>query len=81
MSQTELQKLQEENKVLKRKLEVAKAWMEREVKSQVHSVAKRKVNKMTSDLKQDFLSENIEEVISQRIVDYFGELLLLNAPA
>ncbi|MCT4616861.1 MAG: hypothetical protein N4A38_01465 [Candidatus Gracilibacteria bacterium] len=70
----------EENNQLKKKLEVAKAWMEREVKSQVHKVAKRKVGKMTEDLKHEFLNENIEEVISKRIADYFGELLLLNAP-
>lgn len=78
---TELEKLQEENRILKRKLETAKAWMLREVKSQVHSVAKRKVGKMTEDLKEEFLTENIEEVISKRIVEYFGDLLLLNAPS
>lgn len=75
-----IDELTRENLELKRKLNFAQSWMEREVKSQIHNVAKRKVGKMTENLKSSFLNENIEEMISKRIVSFFGELLLLNAP-
>lgn len=75
-----MQELLEENIALKKKLWVAQAWMEREVKTQVHNVARRKVWKMTENQKSSFLNENIEEVISKRIVSFFWDLLLLNAP-
>jgi len=80
MPNKELEQLKKENDYLKRKLEIAKVWMRREIKWQVHKISKLKTNKMTASIKEDFLKENIEEVISKRITDYFWELLLINAP-
>lgn len=83
----ELKKLLEENLELKKQIEIftskmktVKIWMEREVKAQIHKIAKSKTSKLTSNIKQDFLNENFENVIANRINNYFGDLLLLNAP-
>ena len=79
--------LLEENELLKKqierlnkKLDIVKIWMEKEVKSQAHKIAKLKTSKLTQSVKEDFISENFEEVISSRINEYFWDLLLLNAP-
>lgn len=83
----ELKKLLEENLELKKqveimtsKMKIVKIWMEKEVRAQAHKIAKSKASKLTSSVKEDFLNENFEDVIANRINDYFGDLLLLNAP-
>lgn len=78
--QQQIQELKKENEQLKHLLAIAKAWMDREVKQSVHKIAKRKVGKMTDTLKEDFLKENIEEVIATQINRYFWDILLMNAP-
>lgn len=72
--------LEQENTELKRKLKVSQIWMEKEVRESAHKIATRRVGKMTVDEKTDFLTQNQEEIITNRIRGYFGELLLLNAP-
>jgi hypothetical protein len=64
-------KLKKEIEFLTSKLERVKIWMEREVKEQTHKIAKAKATKLTSDTKQDFLNENFEEVVANRINSYF----------
>lgn len=76
-----LEKLKKENLDLKRKLSIAKLWMEREVRSQVKKIAKWKVSNMTSKTKDVFFSNNVEEIITKKVSDYFGEIMLLNTPA
>lgn len=76
----ENEELKKEIEKLNKKLEIVWDWMKREVKSQTHKVARQKTKKLTTNIKEDFLKENIEELISTRITTYFGELLLLNAP-
>lgn len=80
-------KLLEENEELKKEisklrstLRIVKIWMEKEVKEQTHKIAKQKTKNFSFDTKENFLKENIEEVISKRISIYFWDLLLLNAP-
>ena len=41
--QQKIQELETENAVLKHKLAIASAWMDKEVKASVHSIAKRKL--------------------------------------
>jgi len=76
----ENKKLKKELEIQKQKLEIVKLWMEREVKDHTHKIAKQKTKKLTNQIRQDFLSENFEEVISNQIYNYFWEILLLNAP-
>ena len=78
--QIELNSLQQENESLRHQLEVCRIWMRREVDQAVHAISKRKVTKMTEVDREGFLRENQEAIISKRIGDYFGDLLLLNAP-
>ncbi|MGE4444290.1 MAG: hypothetical protein AB7E37_04830 [Candidatus Altimarinota bacterium] len=84
---SDINKLLEENLQLKKDIEIlqsrlgrVKIWMEKEVKAQAHKIAKSKTSKLASSVKEDFISENFEEVIATRINNYFGDLLLLNAP-
>jgi hypothetical protein len=77
---SELVRLTLENAELTRKLEFCSKWMEREVRDQAHRIATKRVGKMTSIDRDDFLGQNQEEIITSRIRAYFGELLLLNAP-
>jgi len=80
-NQNTLEELQKENEILKKKLAIASAWMDKEVKASVHTIAKRKLNNMTDNLRDSFLRENVEEMISNQITSYFSELLLMNAPS
>lgn len=72
--------LKKEVEILQSKIARVKIWMEKEVKAQAHKIAKSKTSKFTSDVKEDFINENFEEVIASRINSYFWDLLLLNAP-
>lgn len=77
----ENEKLLKENKELKKKLEVAKNWMKKEIKENVKKISKNRVKKMDSEVKNIFIEENIEEVITKNITDFFWEILLLNIPS
>lgn len=78
--QLDNQKLKEENLILKKKLLAAKVWMEKEVRQQVKKIAKRKISYMTYQTKDKFFSENVEEIITKKVADFFWEILLLNTP-
>ncbi len=80
MAEKAFEELLKENEALKRQLEVCVRWMRREVEESVHKISKRKVSKMTEVGRDDFLRENQEAIIGKRIADYFGDILLLNAP-
>ncbi len=72
--------LKKEIEILNSKLKVIKIWVEKEVKAQTHKIAKSKTAKMSQEVKDNFFNENIEEVIANRISNFFGDLMLLNAP-
>ena len=72
-----IEELQKENEKLKRKLLIAKIWMEREVKAQVSKITKNNIKKIT-DIKID---DNIEDVITKKIINFFWEIFLLNIPS
>jgi len=73
--------LQEENELLKHKLEVAQNWMKKEVSEDKNKISKAKINNSTLKEKTCFLNDNIEEIVSNKIQDFFGELMLVNIPA
>jgi uncharacterized metal-binding protein YceD (DUF177 family) len=70
-----LQKLQLENQDLKRKLQIAEAWMKREVRQQVARISEEQQNE------NDNVDDNSEEIISEKITEFIGEILLLNIPS
>lgn len=80
MSERSIEELIKENEKLRHQLDVCVRFMRREVEESVHKISKRKVTKMTESGRDDFLRENQEAIMLKRIQDYFGDLLLLNAP-
>lgn len=72
--------LKKENQKFKTKLQIVEVWMKKEIKEQALKIAKQKTSKLTWETKENFLQENFEEVIANRINGYFWDLLLLNAP-
>ena len=78
---SELKRLQEENRLLKQKLEIAQDWMKREISGQIKKIATKKVTETTLWEKACFLHENIEEIVTKKIQQYFGEIMLLNIPS
>lgn len=75
-----LEELKKENLDLKRKLSIAKLWMEKEIKSRVSTIAKSKVFNLTSKTTDAFFTENIDDIITKKVSDYFWEIMLLNTP-
>jgi len=78
--QSEINDLKQKNKELNKKLFIAKLWMEKEVREQVKKISKRKISAMTCRTKDRFFAENVEEMITKTVSDFFGEMLLLNTP-
>lgn len=76
----DIEKIKQENLELKKKLSIARHWMEREVKSQIKKIESWKVSKKASISTDVFFSENVEEIIINKVSDFFGEILLLNTP-
>jgi len=78
----EIDKIVHENEELKRKLSVAQSWMKREVRNQIKNVAMARIKEIDSPEGSwnDLSPEELEKQISDQIVDYFGDILLLNAP-
>ena len=73
-------RLSQEIKELKRILRIVKIWMEKEVKWNVIRIVKNRLLNLTRETKKDFLNDNIEDIISKKISDFFGEILILNIP-
>jgi hypothetical protein len=63
--------LEEENFILKNKIEACAKWMKKEVEAQIHKIAKRKALKIFESSKDDFFRENQEQIIASRIQNYF----------
>ena len=77
----ENQKLKLENAELRRILAVAKNWIEKEVKTSVVKIARRKLINSTRTTKDNFFNDNVENLITQKISSYFWEILILNTPS
>lgn len=85
---SDIKELQNQNKFLREKvilleakLKVCENWMAREVKESVKKISKRKVNKMTCNTRESFMQENIENIITKKIQDFFWEFILMNTPS
>ena len=73
--------LEQENINLKRKLHLSKSWMQKEVHQARLRISKQHESWMTITEKKKFLDEIQPNIIEKMIIDYFWELLLLNAPS
>jgi len=63
-----IQELKKENALLRKKLEVAKLWMSKEVKNQIWSI------------ENSWSSENLEDTIQNKIENFFSGIILINLP-
>jgi len=73
-----LEDLKKENDLLKKKLSIAKIWMEREVKNHIKNITKQNLKLDIFNEKNEFFSKNIDEIVENTINNFFGELMLLN---
>ncbi|MDD2565448.1 MAG: hypothetical protein PHZ26_00165 [Candidatus Gracilibacteria bacterium] len=81
MTQAKIKELEDEIVSLKNSLKICTLWMRREVEEQIHKISIKKLGKLNQNIREEFLQENQEEIITQRIQNYLGDLLLLNAPS
>ncbi|PZM86610.1 hypothetical protein DLH72_00475 [Candidatus Gracilibacteria bacterium] len=72
-----MKNLESENKILKKKLSIAQAWMKREILSNLNGINVSKVNFETSKSKKSFFSENVEEIVYNQVYNFFGEELFM----
>lgn len=70
--------LKKENEILKKKLENAQNWIKREVLSDMKMINFSKINIETSLNKKNFFSENIEEIVENNLLSFFGEEIFLS---
>lgn len=73
-----IQDLKKENEKLRKKLLVAKTWMQKEIKNQKQIILKEKAIEKTFLDKKSFFTENIEDIVINTVETFFGELMLLN---
>jgi regulator of replication initiation timing len=64
-------RLKKEIEILNSRLARVSVWIEREIKEQAHKIAKTKASKMNSEVREEFLNENFEEMIAKQINSYF----------
>lgn len=72
-----MKNLESENKILKKKLSIAQAWMKREILSNLNGINVSKVNFETSKSKKSFFSENVEEIVYNQVYNFFWEELFM----
>ena len=72
--------LEDENIELKRKLSIAKSWMEKEFKKELKNISREKIELLSIGDRNNFFSKNVEEIISTSIDSFFWEFMILNTP-
>ena len=55
--------------------------MKREISGQMKKIATQKISETTLSDRTCFLHENIDEIVTKKIQEYFGEIMLLNIPS
>jgi len=77
----DINKIIEENKILKQKLSIAEFWMQREVKNYINKISKDRFSYYLKDQKDSFFSENIEQILEKSIYDFFWEYVIASMSA
>ncbi|RKW22998.1 hypothetical protein D8B46_04250 [Candidatus Gracilibacteria bacterium] len=62
-----------ENRKLKKQLEIAEKWIKREVLSNIKNINIERISGESIGQKENFFSENIEELVYNQVSDFFGE--------
>ena len=74
----EIQSLKDKNENLELKLKIAKLWMIRQIKESVKKISKSKISRLTWDSKKNFTRDNLEDIITNKIRNYFWDYILMN---
>lgn len=72
--------IQQENKELKRKLQIAESWMKKEVQNQIITLQKNGIYEVSNDSYAELISSEMESIITQRIQWFFSNTSLYNIP-
>ncbi len=75
---SEIQSLKNLNTNLEKKLNIAKFFLQREIKESVRKINKRKINNSSCEIKTRFANDNLEELITKKIRNYFWDYTLMN---
>lgn len=70
--------LKQENKILKQKLNLAKSFINREIKSHIKNISSQKLQFLWTQDRENFFDENIEEIISTSVENYFPETIIFS---
>ena len=62
-----------ENRKLKKQLEIAEKWIKREVLSNIKNINIERISWESIGQKENFFSENIEELVYNQVSDFFWE--------
>ena len=76
-----IEEIKKERDELKKKLATLSAWATKDIKSNISSIARQRASSLDSETHENFHAESTAEDIEQKITDYFGNILLMNAPA
>ncbi len=72
--------LKQENTELKRKLQIAESWMQKEVQGQIHNLSKKHLREQSSLSCENFISEEMEDIITTKIQSFFSDTPLYDIP-
>ena len=72
--------LEKENTELKRKLQIAESWMKKEVQDQIRSLSKKHIHHSSTQEYTDLLSEEMEDILIEKIQSFFADILLSEIP-
>jgi len=76
-----IRSLQKERDELQKKLTALSAWATRDIKSNINSIARQRASGLDGETHENFHKESTAEEIEQKITEYFGHIMLMNAPA
>lgn len=80
MSQT-IEEVIKERDELQKKLSILSAWATKDIRSNINSIARQRAAGLDNETHENFHAEATAEEIEQKITEYFGNILLMNAPS
>ena len=73
--------LQQENEKLRKKLSIAESWMKREIQNQMLLISKKHLQKDTTQWYAELVSNEMEDIITQKIQSFFSDTPLYDIPS
>lgn len=80
MSQT-IQEVTKQRDELQEKLDRISSWARKDMKSSINSIARQRASNLDKNTHDNFYQEETAADIENKITEYFGNILLMNAPS